>query len=64
MEKIILLITMAIVLVGTVCIYGSRNIVKYKIKNPKNENKIVLCVKIIGCILVVLGLIGIYIIIK
>ncbi len=62
MGKFILLASMVIVLVGTVAIYGSRNIVKHKLKNVKNENKVVLNLKIVGYILVIIGLIMLYII--
>lgn len=60
MIKITILLTMFVVLVGSILVYEARNIVKLKFKNVKNQNKVVTYIKIIGVSLVVIGLFIIY----
>lgn len=62
MVKIIILLTMFVVLVGTILVYDARNIVKVKFKNVKNQNKVVTYMKFTGVILIVISLTIIYVI--
>ncbi len=64
MIKIVVLLTMFMVLVGSIMIYSGRYIVKVKFKNIKNQNKAVTYIKILGVTIVIISLLIIYVMVR